>query len=147
MGQLIQELRSEHLEIIRLMEAVKLFGPSSSEGKQKLMAAKEKLLAHLRKEDVLLYPTLLKAASRKKRLREVVELFVNDMEGVTSQAMKFFRDYEMGDSNGELKWNFEELVAVLVQRITREDLVLYHEYEKLMENLTPERPGPSQPVV
>jgi len=62
MNTLIEELKNDHAEIVKVLTKVRELGIGSKDGQDTLLAAKEGLLAHLKKEDERLYPSLRKAA-------------------------------------------------------------------------------------
>ena len=50
MSKLVDELKKEHLVIVETLNKVKTLGFVSEEGRNTLLAAKNVLLAHLKKE-------------------------------------------------------------------------------------------------
>ncbi len=51
MSNLIEELKNEHKIILEILDEVKTFGISSTSGQEKLLSAKDFLIAHMKKED------------------------------------------------------------------------------------------------
>ena len=111
--------------------AVNRLGISTNEGKSKLLAAKQGLLAHLKKEDDQLYPVLNEAAEQDPDLRRTLDTFAKDMKVVSGGALEFFAKYAGGGSGLEFARDFGRLYAVLGSRVRREESVLYAEYDKL----------------
>jgi hypothetical protein len=131
MSALIEEFKRDHAEIIAMLNEVKELGILSKEGQAKLMSIKAHLLAHLKKEDVKFYPVLYKEAEDNERLKNTVDLFVLDMEKVSSVVQGFFDKYSEGEIDGNLPAKFESLYAALSARIRNEEDALYEEYEKI----------------
>lgn len=131
MSALIEEFKREHSEIIATLKEVKELGILSGEGQAKLMSAREGLLAHLKKEDELLYPFLRKKAEHNKKLEEILDLFATDMENVSRVVMEFFDKCSEGVIDNEFPKEFESLVAAFRNRIRNEEDILYEEHEKI----------------
>ena len=93
MSALIEVFKSEHAEIIAMLNEVKELGILSKEGQAKLMSIKEHLLAHLKKEDVMFYHALYKEAEDSERLKTTLDLFAMDMDKVSSVVQEFFEKY------------------------------------------------------
>jgi hemerythrin-like domain-containing protein len=60
MSVLINTLKAEHANILEMLESVYALGPTTEDGHNRLMAAKNGLMAHLKREDDELYPILLR---------------------------------------------------------------------------------------
>lgn len=133
MVNLIEELRNDHAKIVEVLTKVKELGITSKEGQDILLAAKEGLLAHLKKEDGRLYPPLRKAAEKNQALKRTLDRFAKDMEVTSRAALAFFQKYAQGGSDIEFAKDFGRLVGTLSIRIKREEEILLPEYEKLMQ--------------
>ena len=131
MSNLIEELKREHAVIAKILNEVSKSGISSAEGRQKLLDAKEGFLAHLKKEDVQLYPVLKKAAENNPALRQTLDIFAKDMAGISTAAINFFGKYAHGGSGMEFARDIGALFTTLKSRIRKEEDVLYKEYDKL----------------
>ncbi len=131
MSVLIEELKKEHSEIVATLNEVKELGILSKQGQARLMSAKAHLLAHLKKEDELLYPVLRKEAERNKSLKKEVDMFAMDPEYVSRVVSEFFDKYSGGEIDEDFSINFESLLAALSARIRNEEDALYEEYEEI----------------
>lgn len=131
MSRLVEQLKSEHVAIVGVLGQVKELGISSMEGKQKLIAAKESFLAHLRKEDAELYPVLRKAADNDPRLKQNLEMFAKDMDQISKATLQFFEKYTQGGPDADFARDFGTLFATLGARTRKEENILYQEYDKL----------------
>ena len=130
MSQLIQYLKSEHHALVEILKRVQVIGPSQSESKQLLLEAKRALLAHLKKEDLELYPKLKEAAKQNEEIDRKVNNFGKDMEEITKFTLQFFDKMENNQySPIEYAKDFGKLVTILSSRISREENILYPLYE------------------
>ena len=133
MSILIEELKKEHSGIIATLNEVKKLGILSKEGQDKLKSLESSLLAHLEMEDDQLYLDLRKEAVHSKNLKNTLDLFEMDMEGVSTIVREFFDKYSEEFSGEELQEDFENLFASLSKRISNEEAALYEEYEHMNE--------------
>ncbi|MGZ3789184.1 MAG: hemerythrin domain-containing protein [Bacteriovorax sp.] len=131
MSKLIDDLKKDHVALVQLLEEIKAAGPTSPEGKKKLVQAKNGLLAHLKKEDNELYPVLKKAAEKDAKLKSTLEIFASDMAGISGFAMEFFTTYADGGEGIKFAGDWGKLYATLAGRIRKEESTLYAEYNKL----------------
>ncbi|MHC4266828.1 MAG: hemerythrin domain-containing protein [Planctomycetota bacterium] len=131
MSALIEEFKREHLGIIALLNEVKELGILSKEGQAKLMSIKASLLEHLWSENERIYPVLWKEAERNKDLKELLDLFAIEMEGVSKVVEQFFNKFHEGTLDKNFPHEFEDLFAVVSKRIKNEEDILYGEYEKI----------------
>lgn len=131
MSKLIDELKREHLVIIDILNDISKSGISSKEGQQRLLDAKTGLLAHLKKEDEQLYPVLNKTAEKDQALKQTLDFFAGDMAGISRSAMDFFGKYANGGSGIEFAKEIGRLFITLKSRISKEEDIIYKEYERL----------------
>ncbi|WDD98065.1 hemerythrin domain-containing protein [Thalassomonas actiniarum] len=131
MSPLIKALVAEHLEITQALNRVKQLGIQSQEGRDTLLAAKKGLLAHLEKEDRLLYPALNRAAQSNESLKRTLAVFAADMNQVSSSALAFFDKYASDSSGIAFAKDFGGLFATLSQRIRKEENILYKKYDEV----------------
>ena len=133
MSTLVESLKIQHLAILNMLTEVGQLGIGTKEGQAKLLAAKTTLIAHLQREDQALYPALRKASESNESLQETLTLFAKDMERITTQVIHFFEQYAQGGSGMTFAQDFGVLSAMLQTRISREEGILYQEYNKLAE--------------
>ena len=131
MTVLIEEFKREHSEILAILNEVKELGILSKEGKAKLMSIKASLLEHLWNENERIYPVLWKEAEHNKDLKELLDLFALDMEGVTKVVQQFFDKFHDGTVDSNFSDEFEGFFAAISKRIKNEEDILYDEYEKI----------------
>ena len=130
MSLLINQLKDDHKQIATLLNEVNQLGISSQKGQEKLISAKNLLIAHLQREDKELYPVLHKLALGNNELKSNIAVFAKDMKAITDVALQFFSKYEKGGSGVDFGREYGKLFSALTQRITKEENVLYSEYEK-----------------
>ena len=131
MSALIDEFKKEHSEIIATLNEVEEHGILSEEGQAKLASVEASLLEHLWNEDERLYPVLRKEAERNKKLKEILDVFANDIENIYGDMLEFFGKYTEGAIDSKFEGEFEHLFATLRTRIRNEENFLYSEYEKI----------------
>jgi hypothetical protein len=116
---------------VSVLTEIKNKGTVSKEAVAHLMTAKSALLAHLKKEDVQLYPALHSAAKNDKHLASTVDMFAKDMDKISQSVMAFFNKYEKGGEGLEFAKELGNLMSVLGNRIQREENSLYIEFDKI----------------
>jgi iron-sulfur cluster repair protein YtfE (RIC family) len=131
MSALIEEFKREHSEILAILNEVKELGILSKEGQAKLMSIKASLLEHLWNENERIYPVLWKEAEHNKDLKELLDLFAIEMEGVTKVVQQFFDKFYEGTVDSNSPHEFEEFFAAISKRIKNEEEILYGEYENI----------------
>ena len=117
MKNLSDELKSEHRTILAILGQINL-GISSQAGQEKLLAARDLLIAHMRKEDEHYYPTLKKAAESSKELKMLMDYFIADMQAVSKKAIGLF-DNSRGRGRGGIRGEIKLLYVTLKDRIHR----------------------------
>jgi hypothetical protein len=128
MSTLIQELKNEHAEILEVLGQVKALGISSQAGQERLLAARDLLLAHMRKEDERYYPGLRKAAESDRELTVLMKFFIADMEAVSAKAMRLFERYARGGDEAEFAGEVKLLYLTLKARIQTEEEKLFRKF-------------------
>lgn len=131
MTKLIEELKNEHAHLAETLNQVKELGFTSKEGQEALLTARTSFLEHLKKEDKQLYPVLNRTAKNDPKLRRTMEIFAKDMDQISEAANQFFNKYKGVDSSLEFARDFGHLLAVLKQRITKEENVIYEQYDQI----------------
>ena len=121
----------EHSEILAILNEVKELGILSKEGQAKLMSIKASLLEHLWNENERIYPVLWKEAEHNKNLKELLDLFAIEMEGVAKVVQQFFDKFYEGTVDRNFTHEFEAVFAAISKRIKNEEEILYGEYENI----------------
>lgn len=132
MPQLIKELKDEHNTLKSLLFMIKNDQMSYDEKLSMVQTSKKKLLEHLQKEDLQLYPVLRNHAETDPMLAQKLILFDKNMGDVTKKALHFYEKYDKGWS-GNKRFTFimdlAELTTLLDRRLKIEEANLYPEYE------------------
>ncbi len=130
---LINELKSEHLEIVAILKEVKGLSVLTKKDQAKLMSVKATLFEYLKKEDEKFYPLFYKVAEQNKKLKEILELFAKDLETVSSDVPKFFDKYKYSKEVLDTMFikEFEFLFNTLCKRMRYEEFIFFDEYEEL----------------
>ncbi len=131
MSTLIAELKNDHAAIAGVLRKVKELGVTSEEGQKLLADAKAGFLAHLKKEDEQLYPTLHSAAENNPSLQSTLKTFASEMDVISGEVTEFFEKYGAGSSGFEFAKDFGHLYTALGARINKEEMVLYKKFEEL----------------
>lgn len=133
MSNLVEELTKEHQEISQLLGRIIELGVASAQAQSLLMAARETLLNHLKKEDELLYPILRAAAQSNEDLQRTLDSFAQDMGEITQFALDYFQRHEADEAQAvqhgdEFMHETGRLLGVLRTRILREETILYPQF-------------------
>lgn len=130
MSELIEELKNEHLEIAAALKEAKELGILSKKGLAKLMYIKPILLEHLKKEDERFYPVIYKTTEHNEKLKELLGLFVKDLEIVSKDVPEFFEKYSKGIFDTIFIKEFERLCTAIYKRMRYEEFIFFDEYEE-----------------
>ncbi len=128
MSNLIEELKNEHKNILDILDQVKKMGISSSSGREKLLSARDLLMAHMMKEDEQYYPKLRRAAASNEGLKVMLDYFIRDMENVSKKAMQLFDKYAQGGDEAEFAGEMKLLYVMLKDRVRTEENTLFTKF-------------------
>jgi hypothetical protein len=128
MKNLINELKGEHKTILDILGQIKALGISSRAGQEKLLAARDLLMAHMRKEDEKYYPELRRVAESRKELKILMDYFISDMEAVSKKATRLFDKYAQGGDETEFAGEIKLLYLALKDRIQTEEETLFEKF-------------------
>jgi iron-sulfur cluster repair protein YtfE (RIC family) len=131
MSKLLEELKSEHKVILDILGQAKTRGISSRAGQEKLISARDLLMAHMRKEDEMYYPALRRAAENDRELKILLDYFVKDMEDVSKMAMRLFDRYAQGGDEAAFAGEIKLLYLTLKDRILTEEETLFEKFSAI----------------
>lgn len=137
MSKLTDELKQEHAFLVHMLDQVRSTAVSSDAARKHLFSAKAKLLAHLEKENRLLYPALREAAKRDPVVDVMLTTFAAEMEQVADAAMTFFEKYSKSGEVLDFERELGVLLGALTMRIRREESMLYAAYDRLYASPAP----------
>ncbi|MGN2248703.1 hemerythrin domain-containing protein [Frateuria sp. GZRe14] len=119
-------LRDQHAQLYVLLDELQGVGLAGPEGRERLRKARQAMVAHLALEDSRLYPALQAHPSTSTLARR----YVGEMQQLTPALLAFFDAYHEGNADPEaFSRSLGQLLAVLKQRIGREENQLYPAYE------------------
>ena len=121
----IAGLREEHAAITTLLVRVRQEGVVTRNGRRLLEQLREEVEHHLAREEAFLYPALRAAVRDDARLKATVELFAREGAELAARARAFFARVEQGEGGLELARDFGRLYAALVERMRREEAILF----------------------
>lgn len=133
MSQLITKLKNDHKVLVDAFVEIKGLGIAHPEAPKKLMNAKAAMLAHLKIEDVDLYPILRKAAETDMSIKSTLNVLAQDMDVVSKAALDFFAKYEKGGDAMEFSRDYTKIYMALTTRIRREEENLYPIFDKIVD--------------
>jgi len=126
---LIETLKHDHKEIFRLLDESRALGVSTEEGRKKLRLVRGMVLAHLQREDTMLYPAL----HSHEQTRELGETYAAEMRAISGEVLQFFDSLEKGVSGLDFARQMGRVISHLRQRMTREEVRLYPAYQQYCE--------------
>lgn len=133
MSVLVDEFKNEHKWLVaKLMEVNKQLG--TSKAASTLNDARKGLLAHLKKEDNKLYPTLQEAAKDDEKIAHLYRTFSEEMNEISAAALAFFEKYAsdaQATATPAFKRDFDGLLSTLAKRVGAEETLLYPAFAKL----------------
>ncbi len=131
MSTIIEELKDEHKSILAVLDQVRALGIASAPGRERLLSARDLLLAHMTREDEQYYPALRQAAEHSRELQVLLEFFVRDMENVSRKALQFFEKYSRGGNEEEFAGEIKLLYLTLRDRVRTEEEVLFARFDRI----------------
>ena len=124
--KLTDTLRDQHAQLYVLLGELQRQGVAGAEGRERLQKAKQAMVAHLDLEDSQLYPALHAHSSTTA----LAGRYAAEMEQLTPALLAFFDAYREGGADPQaFSRSLGQLLAVLQQRISREESRLYPAYE------------------
>ena len=133
MEGLIEELKSEHREMLSILKKTMKLGVTSKEGQTLLFSFKSLFLGHIEKE-AKIYVLLKEASKKNDNIKLTIEVFVPQMEDMRDDVFSFFKDKQSGDYSLNFAKAFGRIFADIGVLIRREENILYREFEKYILN-------------
>lgn len=123
---LTETLRDQHAQLRTMLEQVRRCGVATAEGCALLQQAQRLVVAHLKLEESKLYPAL----RAHPETQQLAHQYADEMEKLTPSVVAFFDTYREGSTDGlGFARNLGQLLGVLNQRMTREEVRLYPAFE------------------
>jgi len=128
---LVAELQAEHGKILSSLQSVRNAGLASEQAGELLHKVQVDLIAHLKKEDDLLYPFLRAHASDSETLSGLLSVLSEEMSEISEFVSEFFELFTTSPQSKKLPGLFLQLGNRLFKRIRLEEGTLYPEFERL----------------
>jgi hemerythrin-like domain-containing protein len=131
---LVAQLQKDHQELLALYGKIKeRFDQGDYKGVTQLLNVfRQALQGHLLTENIRLYIYLERSMDHDELNGDLVRGFRREMDGIAKVAMAFLKKYEMIGVDAELAKpfaaEFANLGQVLIERINREEGILYPLY-------------------
>lgn len=134
--KLIPQLKSDHAALLLMYSSVanKMSAGTWDAVPASLREMRMAMYGHLLTEGVKLYSYMRRSLAEEQNLLEVYRSYKKEMDGIGRVAFDFFDKYQgkdwlaSADSRSSFKTEFDNLGKVLVDRITREENILYPLY-------------------
>lgn len=128
MSNIIQELVEEHNALKELLSSVYNYISSKEKKIEFVKKLADIVVAHIEKEDKELYSFLRKEAEKDTNLKTKLELFAKDWEGISEFTNYYIGKYSEGQFTSEFAADTAKLLSTLRQRMMKEEISLYSEY-------------------
>lgn len=126
---LINTLTHDHKEILKLLDENRTLGTTTEEGRRKLKQVRGLVVAHLKREDLKLYPEMQK----HEATRDLAQAYAQEMRDISSEVLAFFDALESGKSGMDFAREIGRVISHLRQRMAREELRLYPAFKSYCE--------------
>jgi hypothetical protein len=124
--KLTDVLRDQHAQLAAMLDDLRCHGVAGPEGRERLRRTRQAMLSHFSLEENRLYPALQEHPATTALARR----YVGEMRQLTPALLAFFDTYHEGSAQPHaFAHSLDQLLAVLGQRIRREEEQLYPAYE------------------
>jgi len=130
MEDLIKQLKTDHDALRELSDQIFEYIVSDEKKMDFVNKFKGMILAHIEKEDKYLYPFLHKKAKNSSSLKSKLDFFAKDWEETSKFALYYIDKYSSGKFDDDFTKDTAKLLSTLRQRMMKEEISLYSEYEK-----------------
>ena len=125
--------RRQHTKIREMLNSLRPSDFSAAKAYATLVKLNATIIVHLRMEDDVLYPTLLKSADAD--VREKTARFQAEMAQLSREFVAFCARWmkvgALGENPRVFQREWHEMVLALRERLNREDDDLYAEFDRL----------------
>ncbi|NPA68643.1 MAG: hemerythrin domain-containing protein [Chlorobi bacterium] len=130
MDNLIEKLKADHEELRKLCAKVYDYLATDEQKLFFVNKFKELVVKHIETEDKYLYPVLNKEAETNPVLKNKLDFFAKDWETTSEFANYYIEKYSQGNFDEKFAGDTAKLLSTLRQRMLKEEISLYSEYEK-----------------
>ena len=122
---LIDTLKHDHEQIFKLLDESHTLGITTEAGRCKLRQVRATVTAHLKREDLKLYPEMRKHAET----RALGDTYADEMRSISAETLQLFDSLERGDAGVDFARQTGRVISHLRQRMTREEVRLYPAFQ------------------
>jgi len=122
---LIDTLKHDHEEIFKLLDESRTLGATTEEGRRKLKQMRGLVVAHLKREDLKLYPEMQK----HEQTRALGETYAHEMRDISTEVLAFFDSLEKGHTGMDFARQIGRVASRLRKRMAREEVRLYPAFQ------------------
>ncbi len=137
MNNIIDTLKSEHMEVQNVLRKLQSGNVTGKESLQLIFEFKEKLVAHIKKEDELLYPELERLAQENLELKLTLDMFRDEMVQISEELNNFLNHYPDVASIENRKSDFikdiSKMIVLIKNRIIKEEVIIFKQYQKILD--------------
>ncbi len=130
MEHLIEKLKNDHKELNQLFANVYEYLVSDEKKLEFVNKFKTAVLEHINREDTYLYPFLNEEAENSSALKTKLDFFAKDWQVTSDFAIYYIEKYSEGKFDDDFAGDTAKLLSTLKQRMMKEEISLYSEYEK-----------------
>jgi iron-sulfur cluster repair protein YtfE (RIC family) len=127
---LVKELNGDHRALLGTVNKIAEIGALTPETRALLKETKDRLLAHLGKEEREFYPAMRALAATSPSIDAKLKVMNREMESIAAAAMGFLDEYAEGGSPERFEADFASFRRALSERIQREEFALYSHFLK-----------------
>lgn len=127
---LVKDLNGEHRAILGTVNRIAAIGALTTETRGLLKETKERIVAHLGKEEREFYPAMRALAASSPSIDAKLKVMNREMESIAAAALRFLDEYADGGSPERFAMDFSNFRHALSERIQREEFALYSHFLK-----------------
>ncbi len=127
---LVKELNGDHRAILGTVNRIAAIGALTAETRGLLKETKERLVAHLGKEEREFYPAMRALAASSPSIDAKLKVMNQEMESIAAAALRFLDEYAVGGNPNTFAADFSSFRRALSDRIQREEFALYSHFLK-----------------
>jgi hypothetical protein len=131
MTNMIDELRTDHLDLSISFDGLGDIDVTSEAGKDSLRRVKAVFLAHMKRENDELYPALRDASFNNGKLQQTLDWFTKDFVRIFAVTILFLDKYAEGGTQREFEKAHNRLNKILNALLRQEENIIFTEYLKI----------------
>jgi hypothetical protein len=128
---MIDELRTDHLDLSISFERLCDIDITSEIGKEELRRIKAVFLSHMKKENDELYPALRDESFNNGKLQATLDWFTKDFVRIFAVTILFLDKYAEGGNHRDFIKEHSRLTRILNALLKQEENIIFTEYLKI----------------